>query len=108
MLPKRWFAAIGVVAVAIAVAVVTTALTWPQRPEPIKSSAPSDGLNVSLVTFAGGFFQPVAIASTPIVTDTRLFVVERSGFIRVVQANGTVLPTPFLNITSLVDSQTAG
>jgi uncharacterized repeat protein (TIGR01451 family) len=33
----------------------------------------------------------------------RLFVVEKTGFIRIIQ-NGTVLPTPFLNISSLVST----
>jgi len=60
---------------------------------------------VGLADFASGLSEPVALAFTPIVTDTRLFVVERAGIIRIVQANGTVLPTPFLDISNTVDSE---
>jgi glucose/arabinose dehydrogenase len=105
MQTKRWFAAIGIVVFAFAVAVFDMALTWPRPSQPIMPLAPTGALGVSLSDFAGGLDQPVAIAFTPIVTDTRMFVVERAGVIRIVQSNGTVLPTPFLNIASTVDSE---
>jgi glucose/arabinose dehydrogenase len=48
----------------------------------------------------GTFNAPVFMTSPP--GDPRLFVVERQGRIKIVQ-NGTILPTPFLDIHTLVD-----
>jgi glucose/arabinose dehydrogenase len=57
-----------------------------------------------------GLDEPVDIANTGLLTDTRLFVVERDGRIKVVTTTngvtGAVLATPFLSITHLVDSAT--
>jgi len=50
---------------------------------------------------ATGFNQPL-FATAP-EGDSRLFVVEKGGLIRIMQ-NGSILPTPFLNISGLVDS----
>jgi len=50
------------------------------------------------------FAQPVKIASTGAAGDTRLFVIERAGVIRILQADGTRLSTPFLTITDRVFS----
>src|SRR5438128_96969 len=108
MRSKRWFAAIVVVIFAYVFAEFDMALAWPRPPQPIKPLAPTGALGVSLSDFASGLDQPVAIAFTPILTDTRMFVVERAGVIRIVQSNGTVLPTPFLNITGTVDSESYG
>src|SRR5437764_14671920 len=94
--PKRWFAALGVVIFAYGVAVFDMALTWPQPPQ---RQAATGALGVGLADFAGGFTQPVAIAFTGVLGDTRMFVVERAGVIRIAQANGTVLSTPFLDIS---------
>ena len=57
--------------------------------------------DVSLAVFATGLSQPVDISHAG---DERLFVVERAGRIRVVEANGTVLTTPFLDIDARVGS----
>lgn len=65
----------------------------------------TNSLGVSLAPFAGGLNQPVAIAFTGVPSDTRMFVVERAGVIRIVQANGTLLPKPFLDKSSTVDWQ---
>lgn len=62
--------------------------------------ASSSALNLSATVFASGFNQPVDIAHAG---DGRLFVVERAGVIKVVQNDGSVLPTPFLDISSQVD-----
>jgi glucose/arabinose dehydrogenase len=59
---------------------------------------------ISLTSFATGLTQPVAIASSGIAGDERLFVVQQPGQIQLVQANGTVLPTPFLDISGLVNT----
>jgi glucose/arabinose dehydrogenase len=51
--------------------------------------------------FATGFDDPV-LATSPPNDIERLFVVEQtSGLIRIIK-NGTVLPTPFLNLTTLI------
>ncbi|NUM49465.1 MAG: PQQ-dependent sugar dehydrogenase, partial [Anaerolineales bacterium] len=55
--------------------------------------------DIALTAFATGLSNPVAIAHAE---DERLFVVERAGLIRIVQPNGSVLGTPFLDIQSLV------
>ena len=54
---------------------------------------------LTLTPFAGGFTRPVEIKHAG---DLRLFVIEKSGYIRIVQANGTVLGTPFLDVHTLV------
>jgi glucose/arabinose dehydrogenase len=64
-------------------------------------SSNSGGLQLSLDTFATGLSGPVGLANAG---DSRLFAVERAGRIRVIQSNGTVLATPFLDITTRVDS----
>jgi glucose/arabinose dehydrogenase len=61
-------------------------------------------LELDLVPFATGFDRPVAIVSAG---DDRLFVVERDGVIRIAQASGDVLPTPFLDIQTRVDSSSS-
>src|SRR5258708_27237103 len=104
MKAKRWLAGVGIVIFAYVVAVLDMAMTGPRPLDPLKPIAPTGALGVSLVDFATGLNQPVAIAFTPIVNDTRMFVVERAGVIRIVQSNGTVLPTPFLDISNIVDS----
>jgi glucose/arabinose dehydrogenase len=56
---------------------------------------------ISLQTFATGLNAPVDIAN---VGDSRLFVVEQDGIIKIIQPNGTVNPTAFLNIQSLTNA----
>lgn len=58
-------------------------------------------LDVVLTPFAGGFDRPVVVANAG---DSRLFVVEKSGYIRVVQSDGTVLGTPFLDLHTSVST----
>jgi len=55
--------------------------------------------NVGLDIFATGFTKPVSIQHT---NDSRLFIVEKSGIIKILNANGTTNATPFLNISSIV------
>jgi len=54
-----------------------------------------------LVNFASGFSSPVDIAQAG---DDRLFIVERQGYIRIVELDGTVLPDDFLNIATRIES----
>ncbi len=53
---------------------------------------------------ATGFTRPLCVTHAP-GDVTRLFVVEKPGRIRIVQG-GTILPAPFLDITSIVNSST--
>jgi glucose/arabinose dehydrogenase len=108
MKPKRCLAAVGVVMFAIVVAVADMAMTWPHVSLAARALAPTGALGVSLTTFASGLNEPVAIAFSPVVTDTRMFVAERGGVIRIVQPNGSVNATPFLDISAQVDSEDYG
>ncbi len=53
---------------------------------------------IGLQSFATGFMSPVEI--THPVNDTRLFVVEQGGIIKIVNSDGTVNASPFLTLTS--------
>ncbi|HLK29488.1 MAG TPA: PQQ-dependent sugar dehydrogenase [Puia sp.] len=54
---------------------------------------------VSLTPYVSGFTNPIDIKNCG---DDRLFVAERNGRIRVVNGDGTLRPTPFLDIISKV------
>lgn len=56
---------------------------------------------VELELFQSGFSGPVNLQHAG---DDRLFVVEQDGIIKIMEADGTVNPTPFLNISSLVSN----
>src|SRR5512142_1220094 len=58
--------------------------------------------NISLHPLTGTFAQPVYVTHAGD-NSGRLFIVERAGTIRIMK-NGTLLPTPFLDITSRVQS----
>ncbi|NNC83621.1 MAG: hypothetical protein HKN79_08585 [Flavobacteriales bacterium] len=58
-------------------------------------------VDINLIPFAGGFDKPVDIVHAG---DERLFVVEKGGTIQILRPDGTVDPTPFLDITSIVIS----
>ena len=60
--------------------------------------------NIELSSFATGLTQPVEITNTGIPNDTRLFVVEQRGIIKIINSDGSVNTTPFLDITGLVGS----
>ena len=58
---------------------------------------------VQLVKVAGGLADPVNVASANDGSG-RLFVVERVGRVRVIDAGGQLLPEPFLDLTELVQN----
>ncbi|HNB51446.1 MAG TPA: PQQ-dependent sugar dehydrogenase, partial [Anaerolineales bacterium] len=63
--------------------------------------APAGGVpDVALSLFTQGLDQPIGIANAG---DNRLFVIEQAGKIQIVQPDGTVLGTPFLDITDRVE-----
>ncbi|WP_299335639.1 PQQ-dependent sugar dehydrogenase [uncultured Psychroserpens sp.] len=55
--------------------------------------------DINLESFASGFSNPVSIKHAG---DDRLFVVERAGVIKILNANGTTNSTPFLDINDRV------
>jgi glucose/arabinose dehydrogenase len=56
---------------------------------------------ISLQSIATGFASPVEITNAG---DSRLFVVQKGGLIRILNADGTVNPTPFLNLSAFVST----
>ncbi len=56
---------------------------------------------LSLQSFGTGFTQPVEIAHAG---DSRLFVVEQTGRIKILNTNGSVNATPFLNLSTIISS----
>lgn len=55
---------------------------------------------IALQSFATGFDSPVEITHAG---DSRLFVVQQGGLIRIVSSTGVVNPTPFLNLSALTN-----
>jgi glucose/arabinose dehydrogenase len=61
---------------------------------------------VAVQTFATGLTNAVALVHPP--ADSRLFVVQKTGAIRIVNPNGTVNATPFLTVTGLSSGSEQG
>src|SRR6187431_582603 len=59
------------------------------------------GQQVQLVQVASGLVDPINVANAGDGSG-RIFVVERTGTIRIVDADGNVLPDPFLDISGQV------
>ncbi len=59
---------------------------------------------IQLVRVAEGFTIPVNIAFPPD-DSARMFVVEMGGFIRIVEPNGAINPTPFLDLSHTVSQR---
>ncbi len=57
--------------------------------------------NVNIAEFATGFSSPTAIEHAG---DSRLFVLERDGIIKILNVNGTVNTTPFLDLSVSISS----
>ena len=56
---------------------------------------------IALQPFATGFDSPVEIANAG---DSRLFVVQQTGLIRILNSNGSINVTPFLNLSTIISS----
>lgn len=54
---------------------------------------------IGIVPFATGFSNPIEIAHAG---DSRLFIVEQGGAIKILNSNGTTNATPFLNLSSII------
>src|SRR5690606_23305701 len=65
----------------------------------IFSSLILNSQSIILEEFASGLTSPVEITHA---NDTRLFVVQQDGIIKIIQPNGTINSTPFLNISSKI------
>ena len=61
----------------------------------------SNAQEFTLELFAQGLSSPVEIKTAG---DDRLFVVEQGGTIKILNSDGTVNPTPFLNVSSIISS----
>lgn len=70
------------------------------HPLSLLNAAPQNNLDLSLEFIADGLGLPTNMAQTGLPDDTRLFVVQQNGTIRIVTGTGRVLPTPFLDISS--------
>jgi glucose/arabinose dehydrogenase len=80
------------------IVILSLFLIWPE-------AAAADGpLQLDLIPFVtSGLDDPIGLANAG-PGDNRLFVVERDGRIKIIQPNGTVLATPFLDINGRVFS----
>lgn len=65
----------------------------------IFSSLIVNAQSINLVKFATGLTSPVEITNA---NDSRLFVVQQNGIIKIIQPDGTINPTNFLNISSKI------
>lgn len=65
----------------------------------IFSSFMFNAQSITLEEFATGFIAPVEMVNA---NDARMFVVQQNGIIKILQANGTVNSTNFLNISSKI------
>ena len=75
--------------------------TPPDTTPPIDTTPPAGVPPLTLAPVASGLDFPLYLASPP--GDPRLFVVEKGGTIRIIKG-GTVLSTPFLDISALVSN----
>lgn len=66
----------------------------------IFSSLIVNSQSINLEEFATGLTSPVEITNA---NDSRLFVVQQNGIIRIIQPNGTINTTHFLNISSKIN-----
>ncbi len=95
---KRWIVLAGLL---IIVGWLSSTAVSAQPTSTPETPIGSVSLTVSVVE--SGFTLPVDIANAG---DDRLFIVEQPGVIRIIDANGNMLPDPFLDINAIVDSET--
>src|SRR5687768_6948260 len=55
---------------------------------------------IGITPFASGFQDVVDIAFNQV--DLKMYVVQQNGIVRTVNPDGTIDPTPFMNISSLI------
>jgi glucose/arabinose dehydrogenase/regulation of enolase protein 1 (concanavalin A-like superfamily) len=66
----------------------------------------SHAASITITTrdIGSGYTEPTNIVSTGIAGDNRLFILERAGSIKIIRTTGVKNATPFLNLTSKVNS----
>jgi len=100
---KRWIWVL-VLAGALALLAAVPAVRWGRAQLRRFFGPPA----LTVVPVASGLNQPTDIASTGVAGDERLFVVEREGRIQIVEPEGEVRPTPFLDLGDRVEFRTYG
>jgi glucose/arabinose dehydrogenase len=102
MKTRSWLTILGLIVLALLIVMSDAALAVasPNRPGPAGNS----DLAVAVVPVAFGFTEPVGIVFTGAPGDTRMFIVERAGVIKIVEQDGHTLPIPFLNIAYKVNT----
>lgn len=85
----------GIGTTSLAIAVQNGTDEQPSSSQPVQT-------NIELTRFAEGLNSPVSVAHAG---DDRLFAAELLGRIRVIEADGTVLSTPFLDIEARVNDR---
>jgi hypothetical protein len=65
------------------------------------SSLQSEAQKLAAIPYVSGINSPIDLKHCG---DDRLFIADRAGRIRIIDADGTLRPTPFLNITSKISS----
>lgn len=103
--PKSYKVQIILLVALLVVAAGTVGWMLLQKPavKPVTtSSSQRQDVKVQLALFATGLSDPTAIVSTGIVNDKRLFVLDQSGKVFIVNGSGTVVKEPFLDLTSNV------
>jgi len=76
--------------------------TQEQTNQPAQDEPSYNAPQVELRQVATGFARPTAIASMPMASDKRLFIIEQVGTVRVINEDKSVDSTPFLDIRSKV------
>lgn len=96
---NRWLACwAALLALMVAVAPMTAGAALADNAQPGQETP---GANITLTRIASGLSRPVYVTFAP-GDRSRLFIIEKPGLIRIVQ-NGSLLATPFLDITALVN-----
>ncbi|HET8838108.1 MAG TPA: PQQ-dependent sugar dehydrogenase [Flavobacteriaceae bacterium] len=67
-------------------------------------SATGFSQEVEIELFASGFNDPLEFQTSGASNDTRIFIVEQGGIIKILDINGTVNPVPFLDISGQISS----
>lgn len=68
---------------------------------PLLTFIATQAQTIALQPFASGFTRPLEIANAG---DSRLFVVEQGGLIKILQPDGSINPEPFLNISTQIST----
>lgn len=93
---------LGILLIAAVILVLLLLLRPPVVKPTATPASTSDGAKAQLALFSAGVSNPTSIVSTGVAGDDRLFVLDQSGKIRIINSTGTVVPESFLNISNLV------